>query len=271
MYAGFVVETATTPELFARPRHPYTVGLLSSISRIDADEPASCDPIEGVPPEQTGRRWAARSRPAAPGGCRGAGPTIRRSSPRRRGEAGARDRHDAGRGDATSSPATTRGRRRRGRAAAGRLRARASSGAPDHPGRTPWPSPPDSTSRPSPRRPQERRRDRPDAASRARRRAPGAPGAPLLEVRDLRVQFALGGGFGVGARPGREGRRRREPGSGAARDAGAGRRIRLGQDHHGPGHRAPAGPHVRLDPLRRHGDRDAQGRAAAPDAASASR
>ena len=53
MYAGFIVETATTPELFARPRHPYTVGLLNSISRIDVETPAALHPIEGAPPEQT--------------------------------------------------------------------------------------------------------------------------------------------------------------------------------------------------------------------------
>ncbi len=53
MYAGFIVETATTPELFARPRHPYTVGLLNSISRIDVEKPSELHPIEGAPPEQT--------------------------------------------------------------------------------------------------------------------------------------------------------------------------------------------------------------------------
>jgi oligopeptide/dipeptide ABC transporter ATP-binding protein len=53
MYAGFIVETATTPELFARPRHPYTVGLLNSISRIDAEESGPVRAIEGQPPEQT--------------------------------------------------------------------------------------------------------------------------------------------------------------------------------------------------------------------------
>jgi oligopeptide/dipeptide ABC transporter ATP-binding protein len=53
MYAGFIVETATTPELFARPRHPYTVGLLNSISRIDAAESGPVRAIEGQPPEQT--------------------------------------------------------------------------------------------------------------------------------------------------------------------------------------------------------------------------
>ena len=35
MYAGRIVETATTRELFAHPRHPYTVGLLRSIPRLD--------------------------------------------------------------------------------------------------------------------------------------------------------------------------------------------------------------------------------------------
>jgi oligopeptide/dipeptide ABC transporter ATP-binding protein len=53
MYAGFIVETATTDDIFARPRHPYTVGLLNSISRIDVDTPSELHPIEGAPPEQT--------------------------------------------------------------------------------------------------------------------------------------------------------------------------------------------------------------------------
>ncbi|HEY6108002.1 MAG TPA: ABC transporter ATP-binding protein, partial [Gemmatimonadales bacterium] len=35
MYAGQVVETAPTPELFAHPRHPYTEGLMESIPRLD--------------------------------------------------------------------------------------------------------------------------------------------------------------------------------------------------------------------------------------------
>jgi oligopeptide/dipeptide ABC transporter ATP-binding protein len=51
MYAGYVVEAATTGDLFAMPRHPYTVGLLHSIPRLDAlaDEPLI--PIEGLPPD----------------------------------------------------------------------------------------------------------------------------------------------------------------------------------------------------------------------------
>ena len=52
MYAGFVVETASTAELFESPRHPYTVGLLHSIPRLDEDRPEQLIPIEGVPPDQ---------------------------------------------------------------------------------------------------------------------------------------------------------------------------------------------------------------------------
>ncbi|MDQ2934127.1 MAG: ABC transporter ATP-binding protein [Chloroflexota bacterium] len=52
MYAGFVVETATTRELFANPSHPYTVGLLHSIPRLDGERPAPLIPIEGTPPDQ---------------------------------------------------------------------------------------------------------------------------------------------------------------------------------------------------------------------------
>jgi oligopeptide/dipeptide ABC transporter ATP-binding protein len=51
MYAGYIVEAATTPELFAKPRHPYTVGLLHSIPRLDAGSDEALIPIEGVPPD----------------------------------------------------------------------------------------------------------------------------------------------------------------------------------------------------------------------------
>jgi oligopeptide transport system ATP-binding protein len=51
MYAGYVVETGTTAELFARPHHPYTVGLLHSIPRLDSAGQELL-PIEGAPPDQ---------------------------------------------------------------------------------------------------------------------------------------------------------------------------------------------------------------------------
>ena len=50
MYAGLVVESASTGELFADPRHPYTVGLLHSIPRLDGDV-GTLRPIEGSPPD----------------------------------------------------------------------------------------------------------------------------------------------------------------------------------------------------------------------------
>ncbi len=50
MYAGTVAETADTYELFANPRHPYTLGLLKSIPRLDALK-SKLDPIRGLPPD----------------------------------------------------------------------------------------------------------------------------------------------------------------------------------------------------------------------------
>jgi oligopeptide/dipeptide ABC transporter ATP-binding protein len=51
MYAGSVVESAPTGVLFARPLHPYTVGLLHSIPRLDVPVD-TLQPIEGAPPDQ---------------------------------------------------------------------------------------------------------------------------------------------------------------------------------------------------------------------------
>jgi oligopeptide transport system ATP-binding protein len=51
MYAGFIVETATTADVFDQPSHPYTVGLLHSIPRIDAPPGEELLPIEGRPPD----------------------------------------------------------------------------------------------------------------------------------------------------------------------------------------------------------------------------
>ena len=52
MYAGTIVETGTTTDLFAAPSHPYTVGLLHSVPRMDDDDPGRLIPIEGAPPDQ---------------------------------------------------------------------------------------------------------------------------------------------------------------------------------------------------------------------------
>jgi oligopeptide/dipeptide ABC transporter ATP-binding protein len=50
MYAGHVVESAPTAEVFARPYHPYTVGLLRSIPRV-ADVGRPLTHIAGTPPD----------------------------------------------------------------------------------------------------------------------------------------------------------------------------------------------------------------------------
>jgi oligopeptide transport system ATP-binding protein len=50
MYAGKVVEAATTEELFANPRHPYTLGLMASIPRLDEARTGDLKTIEGAPP-----------------------------------------------------------------------------------------------------------------------------------------------------------------------------------------------------------------------------
>jgi len=51
MYAGHIVETASTEEIFANPRHPYTVGLMKSIPRLDAKSKEKLEPIRGLPPD----------------------------------------------------------------------------------------------------------------------------------------------------------------------------------------------------------------------------
>jgi peptide/nickel transport system ATP-binding protein len=49
MYGGRIVETGRVEEIFARPRHPYTIGLLRSLPRIDGAEERLV-PISGQPP-----------------------------------------------------------------------------------------------------------------------------------------------------------------------------------------------------------------------------
>ncbi len=51
MYAGKVVETAPTDEIFANPRHPYTLGLLASVPRLDEKRTDLLRTIEGSPPD----------------------------------------------------------------------------------------------------------------------------------------------------------------------------------------------------------------------------
>ncbi|MCP9486856.1 MAG: ABC transporter ATP-binding protein [Gaiellaceae bacterium MAG52_C11] len=49
MYAGMFMETGSADALFARPRHPYTLGLLQSVPRLDAGRRQQLQPIPGAP------------------------------------------------------------------------------------------------------------------------------------------------------------------------------------------------------------------------------
>jgi len=51
MYAGYIVEEAPIKELYHNPRHPYTLGLLGSLPRLDADRPEKLKSVEGLPPD----------------------------------------------------------------------------------------------------------------------------------------------------------------------------------------------------------------------------
>jgi oligopeptide transport system ATP-binding protein len=66
MYAGTIVETAPAGRLFASPRHPYTLGLLQSVPRLDTGRAQALQPIEGAPPNMlnlpTSCPFAARCR-----------------------------------------------------------------------------------------------------------------------------------------------------------------------------------------------------------------
>jgi oligopeptide/dipeptide ABC transporter ATP-binding protein len=50
MYAGRIVESATAGEIYRAPRHPYTIGLLRSVPRLDRPIFDRLSPIEGQPP-----------------------------------------------------------------------------------------------------------------------------------------------------------------------------------------------------------------------------
>lgn len=50
MYAGKVVESGRTEDLLTHPRHPYTVGLLKSVPRLDEEKGNDLVPIHGTPP-----------------------------------------------------------------------------------------------------------------------------------------------------------------------------------------------------------------------------
>jgi oligopeptide/dipeptide ABC transporter ATP-binding protein len=51
MYAGKMIEQGSARELYANPRHPYTLGLLRSVPRLDEPRKSKLNPIDGQPPD----------------------------------------------------------------------------------------------------------------------------------------------------------------------------------------------------------------------------
>lgn len=66
MYAAKMIETGTAKDIFSRPRHPYAIGLLRSVPRLDQKRSAKLETIEGLPPNlldpPEGCRFAPRCR-----------------------------------------------------------------------------------------------------------------------------------------------------------------------------------------------------------------
>ncbi len=50
MYGGYFIEEAQVKELYANPQHPYTMGLLGSLPRLDLDQKKRLVSIDGLPP-----------------------------------------------------------------------------------------------------------------------------------------------------------------------------------------------------------------------------
>ena len=108
MYAARIVEQGAADNVFLEPAHPYTIGLLRSVPRLDLPRGVKLETIEGLPPNLADRRRAAASRRAAPtasrpatqrpaarcestpGSCRACHRARRRSSAGNAGGAGRR-------------------------------------------------------------------------------------------------------------------------------------------------------------------------------------
>jgi peptide/nickel transport system ATP-binding protein/oligopeptide transport system ATP-binding protein len=66
MYAGRIVEQGTLDEIFYDPQHPYTWGLLGSITRLDVERPERLPAISGMPPSLASRPEGCHFRPRCP-------------------------------------------------------------------------------------------------------------------------------------------------------------------------------------------------------------
>jgi oligopeptide transport system ATP-binding protein len=79
MYGGRIVEAASARELYKNPRHPYTLGLMASVPRLDGEAGRPLVPIDGQPPDLAqlppGCAFSPRCR-AATDPCRVSSPPL---------------------------------------------------------------------------------------------------------------------------------------------------------------------------------------------------
>jgi oligopeptide/dipeptide ABC transporter ATP-binding protein len=66
MYAGRIVEEGTVEEIFYDPQHPYTWGLLGSLTRLDRPRPRRLPQIPGAPPSLLAPPEGCHFRPRCP-------------------------------------------------------------------------------------------------------------------------------------------------------------------------------------------------------------
>ena len=79
MYAGSIVEYAPVHELFARPQHPYTLGLMQAVPTITGDRSEQLSNIPGSPPDLVGLPQGCPYAPRCPyvrDACREMMPTL---------------------------------------------------------------------------------------------------------------------------------------------------------------------------------------------------
>jgi oligopeptide transport system ATP-binding protein len=80
LYAGYIVETADVKELYANPRHPYTVALLGSLPRLDEKRGTRLVNITGRPPDMIDPQENCPFHPRCPYAkdqCREENPALR--------------------------------------------------------------------------------------------------------------------------------------------------------------------------------------------------
>ncbi len=84
MYGGSIVEEASRRDTFYHPRHPYTIGLLRSVPRLDRPRAERLEQIEGLPPDlsrlPSGCAFHTRC-PFATDRCRQETPLLREVGP----------------------------------------------------------------------------------------------------------------------------------------------------------------------------------------------